>query len=169
MSINADKCTHLAVNCLPAKKQLYVVSKARVFVGAEAIPVVGPEDLFKYLGFRYSYMDVEPSSSAPLAEQLARVRHAPLKPYQKLEIIRVYLLPRLYYTLQSPSTTRKTLIRTNKIVRAAVKTILHLPAHTTNSFIYCDLGGRGLGIPCFAARMPDILFKRLHNLSHGGF
>lgn len=95
---------------------------------------------------------------------LNRLSASPLKPYQKLEILQNYLLPRYFYSLQSPKINGKILAIADKAVRRFVKGCLHLPITTPNAFLYTDKRGGGLGITCFKTKIPDILYGRIKRL-----
>jgi hypothetical protein len=78
---------------------------------------------------------------------LQRLRSAPLKPHQNLNLLTTYILPHFLYTtiLAIPPITN---IRDlDSLIRTHVKDILHLPACTPNGLIYCSKRDGGLGIP----------------------
>lgn len=165
MRLNRSKCTHVSVNLLPARKKLYTAVSSRVYLGADPVPQIGSQDLFKYLGLRFHPAGLQKPDEVALTVALNRVEQAPLKPWQKLDIIQTYLLPRFFYCFQTPEISGKVLDMADKAIKRCIKKVLHLPESTANAFLYADTKSGGLGIPCFSARMPDILLKRLENLS----
>lgn len=50
MELNIDKCTHLSVNLLSAKKKLYTSTLAQILLDDHPIPQIG---LFNYLGLQF--------------------------------------------------------------------------------------------------------------------
>lgn len=82
---------------LPARKQLYTPKNIKVYIGAEAISLVEAEGKFKYLGYLFEHMGTEEPTPTPLKTCLARLSAAPLKRYQKLDILRTYVLPKFIY------------------------------------------------------------------------
>lgn len=164
MELNPDKCTALVVRLLPNAKKLYVATRSRLFVAGGFIRPITVGEQFKYLGFRYSFTGSEAPLSSGLVAELARVSRAPLKPWQKLVIIRDYLLPRYLYILQAMNITLKTLQGCDRSVRLAIKKTLHLPKSTPNSFLYAAQRHGGLGVTCFATKIPSVLVGRFRSL-----
>lgn len=133
-------------------------------MGTTPIPNVATEDHFSYLGYEFSFMGNNNSTTAALRDCLENLAIAPLKPVQKLEILRTYLLSRFFHHLQAPSISGKILDISDKFVRKFVKRTLSLPTTSCNAFIYASLKDGGLGITCLRSRIPDILLRRIANL-----
>lgn len=99
------------------------ITKSGIRVNGEDIPCIGPNETFKYLGFKIS-----PNGIANMelsSKSLERLKKAPLKPYQKQEILRTCLIPRFIYRLQSPCITPAFLEKVGKMIRRTLKTFLH--------------------------------------------
>lgn len=166
MELNVGKCANLSVVAQAARRTIYTaVNHHYVFLQGGRIPQLGPTDLFKYLGHRFHPAGIQLPDEVDLTSALRRIEKAPLKPWQKLEVIHTYLLPRFFYKFQVPSISKEVLDRADKAIRRSVKSILHLPQQTTNAFLYAEERAGGLGLPCFSARMPDILLARMRNLA----
>lgn len=54
LSLNVSKSRSLTVKIVPGRKMHYVSTGAKYFVGEKPLKVLGPGDLFRYLGCRYS-------------------------------------------------------------------------------------------------------------------
>lgn len=167
MTLNPDKCAHLPVRLVPAKKKLYVASNCRLYIDNFMVPLIDAEGRFKYLGHSFGYMGSGAPSLDGLGASLARLSSAPLKPFQKFDILLTYLLPRFLYPLQAPNISAAVLERSDKMVRRFVKKTLHLPLQTPNAALYADRRGGGLGVPCFSLGIPSILLGRLRKLAIG--
>lgn len=164
MKINPIKSTSFTVNLLPSVKKLYVSTEARIIVENDFIRAIGVADQFGYLGFGYSFCGVKSTTLEGLPAELERIRKAPLKPHQKLYVIKKHLLPRYIYILQNPDITLKTLSSADRLVRLTVKRILHLPQSTPNAALYAPLRQGGLGVFSFRCRIPGILLDRISNI-----
>lgn len=70
-----------------------------------------------------------------------------LKPHQKLEIIRVYLLPHFIHSLVACPPQGTKLRTVDSDVRQELKSMLHLPLSVTDSLFYTPRNMGGLGIP----------------------
>jgi hypothetical protein len=67
---------------------------------------------------------------------MSNLQRSPLKPDQKLRLLKNHLIPRLLYGLQTPHIERKTLKEADKVIRRFVWEALHLHYHTQDSFIH---------------------------------
>lgn len=168
MQLNPVKSTNLIVQVVPARKQLYVATRARLFINGSPLRQITVDEQFKYLGFQFSFTGVEAPSLSGFSAALERLSRAPLKPFQKLEILRVYLIPRFLYIFQTPTVSAKFLKSGDKLLRRYVKRFLHLPAQTPNAFLHARLRDGGLGVFCFSTRIPGILLGRLDKLDDSG-
>ncbi|KAA3673421.1 uncharacterized protein DEA37_0002514 [Paragonimus westermani] len=79
---------------------------------------------------------------------------APLKPYQRLEILRTFLIRKLKFELVLGSAHRNTLRRIDRLVRDKVRMWLRLREDTTLAFMHSKIDGHGLGIPCLETTIP---------------
>uniref|UniRef100_A0A1A9WI03 Uncharacterized protein n=1 Tax=Glossina brevipalpis TaxID=37001 RepID=A0A1A9WI03_9MUSC len=109
-------------------------------------------------------IEINETNWSSLQEKAKKARRAPLKPHQKLRILKEYLLPRLIASLQQPNITRKILKEADRKVRIFLRSILHLNAHRHNSILYAPVKEGGLGIFCLHERIPGILLQRINKL-----
>ncbi|KAF6770762.1 reverse transcriptase, partial [Paragonimus kellicotti] len=104
-----------------------------------------------------------------LDRMFREIQAAPLKPQQRLDILRHHLLPRLGHTLILSNVHKKTLRSMDLSVRSSVKHWLRPLKDTSNAFFYASINDAGLGIPHLRSKVPlnriDRLEKRL-NSSH---
>lgn len=77
----------------------------------------------------------------------SKVPRAPLKPDEKLHLLKRYILSRLYQGLQTPTITQKVLEEADRIIRKAVRRILPLNVHTGSQFLCASIRDGGLRIP----------------------
>lgn len=109
-------------------------------------------------------MGARVTSIKALPIQLRRTENAPLKPPQKLSIIKHYLQPCHIYGLQNPEIKSKVLNSADRLIRLSIKKILHLPKQAPNATLYAPIKRGGLGIFSFRSRIPGILLSRLQKL-----
>lgn len=164
IELNRKKYGHPSIDLIPAKRRLITFGNRRVRLRSQQIPHISLADLFKYLGMRFYQTCIQQPNKTNLTTGLGRIKRAPLKPWQKLELVKTYLLPRFFYPIQTPAISNKSLDMADKAIRRYLKEILRLPSSTSNAFFYADQKSGGLGILCFSARMPDILLSRLDKL-----
>lgn len=87
----------------------------------------------RFLGHELNASGIMRPSLSNLPTWLARLEKAPLKPSQKLAILKSFIMPKLFYILQSPATTAYQLTSADKLIKAAAKRILHLNIHTPDA------------------------------------
>lgn len=164
MTLNATKSTNFTCRLVPKKKKLYVSTDTRIYIAGGFLKPITVVDQFKYLGYSFSVTGAKETSLTELPEQLRRIERGPLKPHQKLLLLKYYLCPRYNYILQNPDISLKTLRNADRLLRASVKKILHLPAQTPNAALYCPIKQGGLGITSFQHRIPGILLSRIRKI-----
>ncbi|KAJ8884636.1 hypothetical protein PR048_016493 [Dryococelus australis] len=103
-------------------------------------------------------------SLAMAAGPLERIYSALLKPYQRIELLKVFLLPSLIYHLSLVKVTMGTLKACDVIIRAAVCRWLRLPHDTALGFFPAACSAGGLGIPSLVRSVPVWILGRLRNV-----
>lgn len=83
---------------------------------------------------------------------------APLKPFQKLDLLLTYLLPRFLYILQLPCMAAVFLSRADKCIRRFVKKALHISLQTPNAALHADRRGVVWKCPDFPLGFPLSFF-----------
>ncbi|KAK3922814.1 Retrovirus-related Pol polyprotein from type-1 retrotransposable element R2, partial [Frankliniella fusca] len=122
----------------------------------------------QYLGLTYSERGVQQPGPRNLQVLLERLRKAALRPWQKMSILRTYLLPRLYHTLQGPKVDSKSLKFLDGLIKSFVKVVLHLPKTTPDAFLYARVKEGGLGLPLLHLQIPTVYRRRLEKLEEKG-
>ncbi|KAF5402236.1 hypothetical protein PHET_03884 [Paragonimus heterotremus] len=92
--------------------------------------------------------------TAKAINMLDSLTKAPLKPYQRLEILKAILIPKLKFELVVGNAHRNTLRKLDRLVRDKIRTWLRLPKDTTLAFMHSKTDGHGLGIPCLETTIP---------------
>lgn len=164
LQVNTDKCISAAVRVLPGKKKLYNVSTSQFFVHGTPIPHLSTREVLQYLGQKYSHMGESKKHINDVKQSLQRVSSAPLKPYQKLAIVKNFLIPSLLSKMQYLSVTLKILKETDKLIRIFVRKILHLNRSCSNAFLHAPAREGGLEILQLRGMIPCILKSRLNGI-----
>lgn len=149
---------------MPAKKKLYVETKSMFKCNGEPIPQIKIEEFFKYLGRNFDYSGMKKCNVNTIIECLQNLRTAPVKPYQKLTVLKKYFMPRILHSMQYPGITNKTLNEVDNCIRKTVKGFLHIPSKTSSDFLYSKTKDGGLGLLSVKERIPIILYTRMKNL-----
>ncbi|GJQ67574.1 hypothetical protein Trydic_g18524, partial [Trypoxylus dichotomus] len=122
----------------------------------------GPSSI-PYLRFLFGSQGALKPSLHNLIGWLNNLERCPLKPHQKFSL--TYLVPRLYYGLQSPALTGGILQEGDRLIRRSARRILYLNAHTGSQFLHARIGDSSLGLVQLRYKLPMTLLRRLDNLS----
>ncbi|KAL7053992.1 hypothetical protein AAHC03_026631 [Spirometra sp. Aus1] len=161
MVLNPAKCLTFYVQAL-GKAKSSCLSPCTVGIGGEPLRVLGPTESFTYLGVPFSYRGKQPIRHRPLLHgMLTEISQAPLKPHQRITLLKRHCVPKLMHGLVLGSVYRQTLKRLDVQIRQAVRTWLRLPADTPTAFFYARLTDGGIGLPCLFTSIPLMKRKRL--------
>lgn len=168
MALHPDKCMAITVEKDHHRKRLIINDRRKYFVGPDEIKTLNATSTQKYLGHSLDSMGFMEAPLKKLITSLNRLNVAALKPYQKYNILKTYLIPRYIAALQSPVVTMKNLKQIDYFIRTYVKRMLHLPKSTPNAVLYAPKREGGLGIFCFRTSVPQILKERIDKLKDHG-
>ncbi|CAL1672367.1 unnamed protein product [Lasius platythorax] len=117
-------------------------------VGGIPISYRQPDEAFKYLGASATPWRglIEGVELNTIQDLIDRVKTLPIKPMQKLTLLRTYLLPRFTYGLVTCPPPKETLRNIDSTIRSGVKRILHLHESTNSAFMYTPRKQGGLGL-----------------------
>ncbi|KAG8177084.1 hypothetical protein JTE90_015736 [Oedothorax gibbosus] len=99
-----------------------------------------------------------------IQEWLSKLARAPLKPQQRLLIIRDFLLPRILHLSVLSRVRIGVMTKTDRAVRGFVRKHLNLPHDAANAFIHGNISDGCLGIPALRVIVPELRLKRLNNI-----
>ncbi|OON15768.1 hypothetical protein X801_08425, partial [Opisthorchis viverrini] len=165
MNLNGAKSAAMIVEKSGKHKTLVIVPGS-LQVGSAEIECLGPTDTVKYLGLRFNWKGrVRMNAGNIFQEMLSNISRAPLKPYQKLEILKEFATPRLQYELVLGSAHRNTLKALDVAARHAVRAWLRLPKDTPLGFFYAKVKEGGLGLTSFATTIPLLQRKKFQRIA----
>ena len=124
---NARKSSTLAVIVDGRKKRWYCDSNQYLKLNGLDVPAMKVTDAYRYLGISVGAKVEQPDVKTRLEFGLQQLTKAPLKPQQRLYLLRVHLLPSLHHQLILDRVTQGTLSWLDRIVRKAVRGWLRLP------------------------------------------
>lgn len=101
----------------------------------------------KYLGITLNpWSRICKISVKEIADAERSVKNLKLKPHQKVNLIRTYLLPRYIHKLVANSLPLGTLEQIDHEIKQIIKEILHLHSSITDGIIYINKNHGGLGV-----------------------
>lgn len=156
LAINADKSELLALAHSGRQKLIKVDTQVSLVLEVGPVRVLSIIDQWEYVGVYFDSKGVVARLPA-LSQQMGRLDRAPLKPQQKLGILRDFLLPSLLHQLVFGFPGRGRLHSLDVIVRSFVRKWLHLPRDCPNAFIHASTREAGLGITSLERMIPVFL------------
>ncbi|XP_049948296.1 uncharacterized protein T26G10.4-like [Schistocerca serialis cubense] len=130
--------------------------------------VLGAGDAYLHLGVPtgYKVSQTPTDAIAAIRRDLQHLDASLLAPWQKIDAVRVFLLPRLDFVMRGGAVRKGPLSALDKAVKAAVKSWLFLPQRASTEQLYLALGEGGCGLTPLAdaADISTIVhgFRMLH-------
>ncbi|VDQ03110.1 unnamed protein product [Trichobilharzia regenti] len=164
LSINVNKSR--TINIVAERQRKIMSLSPTIFnINCQSIPAISPTEEFTYLGVPFNYKDRRCLDHVGVLNgYLDNRKRPPLKPHQRIEILKNNLIPRLLYSLTLSITLRNTLKTMDKLIRAAVCRWLHLPKDAPTAFFHADIKKGDLEIMNLSATIPRHRRKRVEAL-----
>lgn len=101
-----------------------------------------------------------------MTKELEKITRAPLKPQQRLKILRCFLIPRWYHRLVLGGCYMKVLKALDRQIRASIRKWLVLPKDIPVSYFHTQCSDGGLGIPSLETTIPGLIYERMEALGN---
>ena len=164
LGVNAAKCCTSITRVDGRNKRRYADTNTIMSVNHEPLPNIGPTGETKYLGLKFTASGLVTDAGHKISEHLDQLKHAPLKPHQRMALLRTNVIPGALHALVLGVHRRASLRRWDQNIRAAVRAWLHLPKDTPSAFIHAHPTDGGLGVPELAVTVPLLRTDRLERL-----
>lgn len=162
------KCSAISLMAAGKIKKVKVMTEPLFRIAGYPVKQLGFEDTWKHLGVNFTLKG--PSSPIiDLQTMLGRISSAPLKPQQRLVLLRTFLIPRYMHGLVLGKVTFGLLERMDKQNRSAIKRWLKLPHDVPSAFFHAPVESGGLGIFSFLTGIPELVRKRIESLAESSF
>lgn len=160
LELNSAKC--FTVSLVPSGRQkLLRVVDDHPFLLADmplrTLPIGG---FFEYLGVPFTTAGCG-TMDVPLDEGLQRISGAPLKPVQRVTLLKDFLLPKYFHGLVLGKVDIKYLKGMDVKVRRCLRRWLHLPHDSPNAFFHAAVKDGGLGVPSMAYHILEWKRRRI--------
>ena len=161
LSLNAAKCRTMAIVVNGKTRKWVCDPGAFIRIDGEEVPGNSITETYRYLGLEFNPKEANSSALAKLVERTRQLSKAPLKPQQRLWILKEKLLPSLLHDLVLSKCTYGLLADLDRRVRLNVRSWLRLPRDTPLPFYYADVCDGGLGIMNLRFAIPPLRAQRL--------
>lgn len=154
MSLNEKKSKAITI-LKDRRRKCLLLTPHSYFTNEGEISAMGVLDKQKYLGLHFTWKGkVTPKHTGHLEKMLHELTSALLKPYQRLDLLKIFLVPRLVYELVLGGAHRNTLTRMDRMIRAAVRKWMRLPKDTPLAYLHSSYRAGGLDIPSLSTSIP---------------
>lgn len=160
LSFNPQKCHALSLIPDGHNKKLKVCTERLFKIHGQFMPQTDAVSTWRYLGIEFGTVGAK-TVELDAAVVLRSISKAPLKPQQRLAILRSYFLPRLMHGLVLGRITDGRLLQLDRQVRKAVRGWLRLPKDVSLGYFHAKCKSGGLGIPCLRTTVPMVLHNRI--------
>ena len=165
LELHPAKCKSLSLRADPKRKTTFVDKDEKITINGVEIPSLDTDDTYKYLGIKVGSRGMPQGRYIEEFEALlTNTSRAPLKPHQRLYILRTYILPRFNHRMMFEKVTCNTLDRLDKIVREYVRKWLKLLTDVPISAFYADIASGGLGLLSLRQRIPLYKMQRTERM-----
>jgi len=163
LELAAEKCAVLSLVPSGREKKMKVKEDTRILVGGRMVRRLAACETWRYLGVAFNSFG--PVFGDIRVGDMLRVTVAPLKPQQRLRILKYYLLPRFMHGLVLGRVTYGRLRAVDRSVRAAVRGWMRLPRDVPLGYFYAAVEQGGFGIMALETRIPELVRSRLDSLA----
>ncbi len=93
LKVNPRKCRSLSLGIDGQRRKWFVDAQAEISIGNDNMVLMGPLNVYKYLGIYVGCDGKRVSYGSTLQDGLENLRRAPLKPQQRLFVLIHHLIP----------------------------------------------------------------------------
>ena len=161
---DSGKSASLRIDVDRKRKRWVVNPHDHLHVDGLIIPAKSIKQVYSYLGIPFSAKGPIACVEEKLQMKLNNLSRVPLKPQQRMYILRRHVIPAFYHQLVLTNCTRKLLNFLDIKIRGAVRRWLKLPSDTANFFIHAPIAEGGLGIAVLENATPIMCKARLEKL-----
>lgn len=165
LSLAPNKCKCLSLVPSGKDKKVKVIEPPQFTIGNIYLPQLRIIDNWVHLGVTFNYRGVV-FQRFPIEEYLIRITKAPLKPQQRMVILKTYLLPRLLHTLVLGKVNYGVLQKIDRTIRKYTRQWLHLPPDVPIAYFHAKVKDGGLGIMALYTKIPALIERRINNLKN---
>ncbi|CAH2083782.1 unnamed protein product [Euphydryas editha] len=164
LRVNSGKSSVLSMVPDGKRKKHHYLTGRVYSVSGSKLRQVSCVERWRYLG-----VDFESSGTSmielQMREALDNITKAPLKPQQRLEIVRGHLIPRFMHGLVLGTISDDRLRMLDIEVRGVVRKWLRLPKDVPKAYFHADVKDGGLAIPSLRTVIPALVLRRFGGLA----
>ena len=133
--------------------------------GDGLIPALSITQCYKYLGILTGALGLRTQLRDTLQGWLDNISRVPLKPHQRLYLLRVNVIPKLYHQLVFGNMICDFLKGLDVMIRGALRSWLRIPRDAPVAFFHASYRDGGLSVPSLTYQIPLLKKLRLSRLA----
>ncbi|XP_067128213.1 uncharacterized protein T26G10.4-like [Centruroides vittatus] len=157
ISLNANKCATLTV-----LGKSHSTGTTTLDINGAAIPTLKPKDFYNHLGIPTGFATSWTSSKVTdnVLKELELIHFSKLAPWQKLDAVNTFILPKLTFHLTLGTTAKKKMDSIDRTLKKFAKRWLNLPQRASSEVLYLTYNQGGANF------LPLNTFADLAQVSH---
>lgn len=163
LEINTQKSGVVSIVHNRKNHQYKVCDLPKIKYRDEYLPQKSLVEIWKYLGVVFEGVKLV-ESNCSLPQDLAKLTKAPLKPQQRMYLMRHHIIPKYFHGLVLGRVTSGRLKMLDLCVRENVRKWLHLPHDTPLGYFYASNKDGGLGLEDLLRKVAVSRISRLNKL-----
>lgn len=168
LQLNQAKSAVLSMVPDGKRKKMHYLEERSFKIGKRWLKQVSCVERWRYLGIDFK------AAGAVMIEQdikqaLKNITRAPLKPQQRLEVLRGHLVPRFLHGFVLGNISDGRLSSLDVQIRAIVRKWMRLPLDVPIGYFHATIKDGGLAIPSLRTCVPDLILRRFGCLDSSGW
>ncbi|XP_023225130.1 uncharacterized protein LOC111626079 [Centruroides sculpturatus] len=141
---NINKCGTLAV-----LGKLHTAGTNTFNIKQQELPRLAKEDAYKHLGVPtgFSKCDTEEATTNNILTSIEKLNSSKLAPWQKVDALNTFIIPKLTFCLTTGTTPKKTLDRIDRLIKRCIKRWLGLPQRASTEIVHLPYKQGGTNVP----------------------
>lgn len=165
LRLNEAKCATMRIDIDGRRKVWIANAETFLMINENPVTALNIVTSYKYLGLRTGTSGSHADVKEALSTGLERIKRAPLKPQQRMFLLRTHLIPRMNHQLVLGEVTASTLECLDRMVTKAIREWLRLPKDTPKPYYHASPREGGLGVCSLRLNVAVLRKKRLLRLS----
>ena len=164
LTINTSKsfCIHIVTDSISKRT---VIADIPCSLSNNVIRSLSATDTFRYLGVSFTPFGLRKFALRnKFYAQLQEITAAPLKPFQRLVILKIFLIPKYTHQFVLGSINKSTLKKLDNSVRKELRKWLKIPKDTPTGFFHAPPSAGGIGVPNLSSWVPILKKARFGKL-----
>lgn len=165
LALNIEKSSVISLVPSGREKKMKVLSESIFNINDINLKQTAVTNTWKYFGINFAATGKQTCRNA-LELLLARLMKAPLKPQQRMMMLRQFVIPRLLYPLTVGRANMGNLKQMGTKIRGFVRATMKLPKDAALGIFHAPVADGGLGVMSLARHVPMMRLNRIERMSN---